>query len=330
MKTIKVWFIDFGLNIPENFLIFKILNEKYVVKIDSQPDYVFFSNTSNNYLNYDCVRIRYSGEQQSPDFDLVDYEIGFDDIFFGDRYIRVPQFMINDYGPNSYVNQFINLLEPKELTTSDIKDRKFCSFLSSNHSQLANRNELVNFISKYKKVCSGGKINNNIGYIVQNKLEFIKNYKFNISAENSIYKGYTTEKIYEAFLANTIPIYFGNSEIHKDFNPKSFIDLNHFGGYEDALKFIVKLDQNDALYLEMLNQPKILDDTKLPKIEDLERFLINIFEQPLSDAKRRPLSQRSRQKANEIYFGYIMSSFYKFIPNPFKKFIRFLTRKIIK
>jgi hypothetical protein len=330
MKTIKVWFIDFGINIPENFLIFKILNENYIVKIDSKPDYVFFSNTSNIYLNYDCVRIRYSGEQQSPDFDLVDYEIGFDDLSFGDRYIRMPQFMINDYGLNSYIFNLTELLKPKKLTNIDIKNRQFCSYLSSNHSQFANRNELVTFISQYKQVSSGGKINNNIGYKVIDKLKFISNFKFNIAAENSIYKGYTTEKIYEAFLAKTIPIYSGNPEIHRDFNPKSFIDLNQFKSYEDAMEFIIKLDQNDDLYLEMLNQPKILNVTDLPKIEDLETFLFNIFEQPLSAAKRRPLSQRSRQKANEVYFAYKLISLYKFIPKPFKKFIRLLSREIIK
>ncbi len=63
------------------------------------------------------------------------------------------------------------------------------------------RNNFFLKISKYKKVDSGGLALNNIGYIVKNKLEFIKDYKFTIAFENSSYSGYTTEKITDAFIS---------------------------------------------------------------------------------------------------------------------------------
>lgn len=48
------------------------------------------------------------------------------------------------------------------------------------------------------------------------------------------------------------------------------------------------LDNDDQKYLEMLRQP-ILVNTDYPNqlAEDLERFVLNIFEQPLEQAYRR-------------------------------------------
>jgi hypothetical protein len=66
------------------------------------------------------------------------------------------------------------------------------------------RNRFYNELSKYKQIASGGKVYNNVGYRVPDKLAFIQDYKFCISFENRSYPGYTTEKIVEAFFANTI------------------------------------------------------------------------------------------------------------------------------
>ena len=44
------------------------------------------------------------------------------------------------------------------------------------------------------------------------KLKIISNHKFNIAFENSSYPGYVTEKITDAFIANTIPIYWGDKK----------------------------------------------------------------------------------------------------------------------
>ena len=48
---------------------------------------------------------------------------------------------------------------------------------------------------------------------VSNKMDFIKDYKFVISFENSSNPGYTTEKLIEPMLVNSIPIYWGNTEV---------------------------------------------------------------------------------------------------------------------
>ena len=78
---------------------------------------------------------------------------------------------------------------------------------------------------------------------------------------------------------NSVPIYWGNPEIGKEFNTKSFINLYDFNSVDDVIDYIIELDKNDQKYLELLNQPwfnnyNIPDDNK---IENIKSFLYKIF-----------------------------------------------------
>ena len=126
---------------------------------------------------------------------------------------------------------------------------------------------------------------NNVGGPVADKLQFVSQYKFNIAFENSCVRGYTTEKIMEPMTVNTLPIYWGNPLVCRDFNAASFVNVSDFASMEDAVQHIVDLDNDDTKYLQMLRVPKIIE----PKIkewqENLLAFLSNIMEKPLDEAK---------------------------------------------
>jgi hypothetical protein len=96
---------------------------------------------------------------------------------------------------------------------------------------------------------------NNIGYRVQDKCGFIKDYKFNIAFESASYPGYTTEKIVEAMQVSCLPIYWGNPLIYKDFNPRSFLNYSDFESEEALIEEIIRVDNDDNLYREYLSQP---------------------------------------------------------------------------
>ena len=91
-KDLKIAFVDFASDFDVNNNDFiSILSERYNVVVDSKnPDYLFYSNFGNRYLKYDCIRIFYTGECITPDFNLCDYAMAFDRISFGDRYLRMP------------------------------------------------------------------------------------------------------------------------------------------------------------------------------------------------------------------------------------------------
>ena len=130
---------------------------------------------------------------------------------------------------------------------------------------------MFDLLSKYKKVSSGGRYKNNIGGAIKDKDAFLGDYKFNIAFENASFKGYTTEKIVDAFAANTLPIYYGDPDVVNDFNEKAFINCNEFSSLEEAIEYVKKVDQDD-------NENELKD------------FLYHIFDQEYKLASRRTKS----------------------------------------
>jgi hypothetical protein len=84
--------------------------------------------------------------------------------------------------------------------------------------------------------------------------------KFNIAFENGSYPGYLTEKILNAFYANTIPIYFGSPTVFREFNESAFINIHRYKTYNEAYDAIMEIHNNKNLYLEMLSQPAFIND----------------------------------------------------------------------
>lgn len=164
MKKIKINFVNMwdAFN-KENNTIINILRKYYEVEISDDPQYLFFSVFSNavypEYLNYECVKIFYTGENLVPDFNLCDYAIGFEYIDYSDRYLRFPVY---------YNESFAEVCEKAETRHLDYQkeekrqSKEFCSFIYSNGT-CEYRNQLFECINSYKLVHSGGPWMNNIG-----------------------------------------------------------------------------------------------------------------------------------------------------------------------
>ena len=124
---------------------------------------------------------------------------------------------------------------------------KFCNFIYS--QDIPERNKFFSMINSYKKVDSPGRCMNNMAPIgfndpkksrasknwVKEKLKFLKPYKFTIAFENFISSGWSTEKIIHPMMANSIPIYMGHKDIEKEFNTKSFVNINDFNSIDDFI-----------------------------------------------------------------------------------------------
>jgi len=79
--------------------------------------------------------------------------------------------------------------------------------------------------------------------VVENKFETLKQYKFAFCFENSIFPGYITEKILDAFYAGTVPIYLGAPDVLQ-FVPKGcFVDFRDFADLEQLNKFLLSVDE---------------------------------------------------------------------------------------
>ena len=160
---------------------------------------------------------------------------------------------------------------------------KFCSFVVSNPSNIF-RNSAFNSLSEYKKVSSYGKYLTNDGTLINfsknrywrdAKDEFFNLYphKFSIAFENTVYPYYCTEKLMDAFLAGSLPIYLGDPKVGLDFNPKSFINAGKLG-LGNAIELVKELDNNKDLFNSYYNEPVFTEEQKIKLNNNLKNIKI--------------------------------------------------------
>ena len=87
------------------------------------------------------------------------------------------------------------------------------------------------------------------------KINFLKKYKFNICFENSSTPGYVTEKIIQSMYVNSIPIYWGDKLIERDFNTKSFLNYHDYENDDVFIEKIINLHSNNDEYENMIKEP---------------------------------------------------------------------------
>ena len=278
-KIIKLKFVDLYPGfVPEHSALFKVISRNYDIHLCDNPDYIIAQPYGHEHLRYDCIKIFFTGENMTPDFNLCDYAIGFDHLSFGDRYLRVPLWAIR--------SNFSSFRMQSEPSDEDLLNRGFCSFVVSNSRGDPMRTRFLKELSKYKKIDSGGCYMNNVGGPVKDKLKFIAGYKFNIAFENSAYPGYTTEKIMDPLSVWSVPVYWGDPLVDHDFRKESMVRVCSTDDIDAAIDEIIRLDKNDAEYLKKCREQCLVIKDKNFYMDKLEEFMVNIFEQPIDAARR--------------------------------------------
>ena len=138
----------------------------------------------------------------------------------------------------------------------------------------------------------------NILYNVKDKTEFFRNYKFAIVFENSKSYGYATEKIYDAFYAGVIPIYWGDdSLVNHTFNNRSFIHIKDESEFDEKIKYIIEIDKNDTLYNEIIHEKIILDDKKYDRdMVEFKKFIWNSVEQVFNKTRKKEKEKKRKRR----------------------------------
>lgn len=331
MLKIKIKFTDFWEdqnNCSSSF--YKFLSNRFDIELSDYPDYIIYSVFGFEHLRYDCIRVFFTGEQVCPDFDIADYAIGFERMTFDDRYIRFPLFALG-YSPEKLA---LVESEYQRISFDKFNKREFAVFTYSNSKATSSRDVFYHKLSRLKQVTSPGKHLNNTGFFIANKVEFESKFKFSIAFENTSYVGYSTEKILDSFAANTIPIYYGDETIEYDFHPESFINLHKFDNFDEAIEYILTIENDHERLQKMLNHKKFKDHVYLYQNQLLD-FFDNIFGQELSQAKRRPDSNRSREKVKKLKLLALITSvkrikLYRYMVNIVKQAIFFKNKLLGK
>lgn len=296
-RTVKINFKGFWNNLdPEDNFFTNILREKYDVEISENPDYLFCSVFSYEFLKYEnVIRIFFSGEYQTPDFNLFDYGMSFDYISFDDRYCRLPLYLL-------YGQDLLEMAQKRGgMIDNPVYKDRFCSFVYSNAKASPLRERFFKELSKYKQVNSGGRYLNNVGGPVEDKVAFESEHRFSMTFENSSYPGYMSEKLFQAFAAGTVPIYWGDTEADQVINPNAYVNVSRYHSLSDVVDHIRELETDEQKYLEMLHEPVFVEKYRIADhIEEIKRFLFHIFEQSFDESFRRNRSFRGRNY--ELFF----------------------------
>lgn len=286
-RKVRINFSDFWhadtLAAKQQGLLYQLLSKRFDLEICDKPDFLLFSVFGVDFIRYSCTRIFYTGENIRPNYSLCDWAFSFD---YSDdpRHMRMPYYFFVDLLP---------LLAPKETESLFNAKKGFCSFVVSS-PKCKPRLQLFEKLSRYKQVASGGKLRNNIGHRVPDKQAFMRDYKFNIAFENVSHPGYITEKIAEAFKANTVPIYWGNPLVGREFNTEAFVNCHDYRNLDEVVDFIVELDRNETLYKKYLGAP-LFPDGK-PTIYVDENRILDRFEEIFSKPIEQPVAQTVRGK----------------------------------
>ena len=248
---------------------------------DPNPDYLIYNVFGNEDMNpkyQNAIKIAIYTENVMPDLNYADYIIAHYHINYLDRYFKYSVFLWEN---------FINIDKIREKVIQKPIRNKFCAAVISN-CRAQFRLSFIEKLNKYKKVDVGGKCNKNISKVT-NKFDFLSNYKFSISMENSNGDGYISEKLVHSFIGGTIPIYYGDYMIEEFINPKTYILIKGESDIDQKIEYIKKIDNDDKLYFSIMKEKPILDFNFVSKIDDIElkQFFKNIFIQDKIKAYRR-------------------------------------------
>ena len=240
------------------------------------------------------IHARYSDYQLS----LVDLSLGFK-LFEGNpKNLRFPLWLLSyslDTTNLGLVDTKFNVLDgltlKQYIKKSGMNKTKFCGVLHNHPGERGYRNTVFDILKKVNiEVDAPGKFRKNVGYSIlqtdennrtQSKIDWLKDYRFNMCGENTLGEGYVTEKIFDCLIGGCIPVYYGPKLTEPDIlNQNLIVNIETIpewttGGLEARIRYI---EEN---YEEFIDQP-IFVEGGLDRIRkyytDLEKKLKNILQ----------------------------------------------------
>jgi hypothetical protein len=226
--------------------------------VDGDGDVCIYSCFGTSNRTFGGCKVFVTGENRRPDFRDADFCIGFDHIV-DERYLRYPLWAWYDAANELRHPYGENITE---------KQTDFCAFVVSNPRNPI-RNAIFQELSRHRHVHSGGRLFNNDsmegesrrGHHSSQAISYLQRFQFTIAAENSAFPGYTTEKLLQAFVAGSIPIYWGDPLVDCDFDPRSFINFADYGTVSGVVRAVLELADDPAAMDRMRSIAPVPEDS---------------------------------------------------------------------
>lgn len=220
-------------------------------------------------------------EYQDYCLDDVDLSLGFDERN-AENYFRFPLWIRYLYRCDwSYqdLKNYIEQINDPQFRLNANRNRFACHI--SRFDSIGIRKYLLDLLNPIEQIHSAGAFANNTNELKEkyndNKIEYLKNFKFNLCPENSSVNSYVTEKIFQSIMGGCIPIYWGggNTLIEPEvLNHKAFLHLNNDGSNaEQLVQAVSLLHSSPEIYQEFIHRKPFTENAadyiweKLQKLE---------------------------------------------------------------
>ncbi len=158
------------------------------------------------------------------------------------------------------------------LSVPEAPDRRFCNFIYSN-PRCSMRNAFFQALS----------VRDHDSWQTS-KRAVLGDYRFTIAFENEEVVGYTTEKMIDAWLADSVPIYWGNPAADIEFPEGSYLSLYEAGTMSRLVDQVLEAQHNPERYAQLRAANPFRTGRMSPRVEQYRADLTAFGQRVRQDA----------------------------------------------
>lgn len=234
--------------------------------------------------------IQFIGENVRPEFLRHRFSLSFDYDTYGGRNFRLPLWWWRlawpgyaerwrqrpQVGGGGLAHGYEELIPIDALLRSraapPLRPEGFGVLVAANPEPL--RINLFMGLQRAGQMVGYGQMFNNPLY--SSKFEVLNRFRFCLCPENSIYPGYHTEKVLDAWYGGCVPLYNGDRLLGRDFNPSALVNYQDYLDMDWFVDHVRRLDASAEAYEAIRSQPLL---SRRPSLEPLIVFLRHAVEQ---------------------------------------------------
>lgn len=189
------------------------------------------------------------------------FSIGFD-YAEHPKYMRFPYWLEHIFGVSATKETIYAFIREYTNNADSAKRVKDCAFICKK-DYFGDRAIMADLVAQVMPMSYPSDFRHNDddmrGKFGDDKIAYLRQFKFNLCPENSNNRGYVTEKVFEAIKAGCVPIYWGNEGYPEPdiLNPNAIVYLDK-DKPEEGLALLRKLHEDPKAYAEFAAQSRFL------------------------------------------------------------------------
>ena len=218
----------------------------------------FFWTQENTHVPYSLWQHFENVWEKEPSLSLT---LGFD-YAEHPKYLRFPYWLEHMFAPDVTKEQISAFILEHNYSVDNANRTKDCAFVCKK-DYFGDRAQMADLVAQIMPMSYPSDFRHNDddlrGKFKDDKIAYLRQFRFNLCPENTNNRGYVTEKIFEAIKAGCVPIYLGNEGYPEPdiLNSKAIVYLDK-DKPEEGLALLKKLYENPKAYAEFASQPRFL------------------------------------------------------------------------